>query len=267
MRKKNTKDPIQKKKVRKQHEKKHAETRDTAKKHRANRAKRRVTRKIADPVENTVPQPGHIAVEPWSSEQIGIDAKSAHIEEKAQKVSAEESKEIQPKRSFIDKNFNTYLMYFVGVCIILLLIVTLFYHSLFDIIGNKYDAKVEAIENLSEELNASIEELNETSIALTVREAREEELSGQYVEIRGVKEQLDIDLAEMTAIKEQLDIDLAETELLLEQERETTAQLNTQVILLQTQVSSLQSEVSKYKSRANTLEDQLDACEAAQQVP
>lgn len=262
MRKKSTKNLAQKKKVKAVHAKKHDAARKKVKKHKAKRQKRKVTRETT----KEVPQPAHVAVEPWTSEQIGIDSKGVPGEEKPASVKEgkEPSKE-KAEKSFIDRNFNTRFLYFLGICAIILLVLTLFYHSLFDIIGDKYDTKVEAIENLSEELNASMEELNETAVALTVKEAREEELSGQYVEMRDIKEQLEIDLADMTALKEQCDVDLAECELLLEQERDTTALLSAQVASLQTELAAWQYQASVYKSRAESLEDQLEACEAAQE--
>jgi hypothetical protein len=186
----------------------------------------------------------------WSMEKIGVGGSSG------------ESKVVSGRtpKSFIDRNFNMRLVYFLGFCVLLLFLITLLYNSLFQNIGDKYDSKVEAIESLSGELNASLGELNATASELEVKEAREEELSEQYVSVRADKEQLDIDLASMTALKEGLDISLAETEAELDAERALTSQLNAQVSELQSQVNWYSNQYSVCKSRLSSLEDQLDAC-------
>jgi hypothetical protein len=186
----------------------------------------------------------------WSMERIGIGGSGVVNKTESGKA---------PK-SFIDRNFNMRLVYFLGFCVLLLFLITLLYNSLFQNIGEKYDSKVEAIETLSGELNASIGELNATASELEVREAREEELSEQYVSVRADKEQLKVDLDSMTTLKEGLDVDLAETEAELDAEVALNTQLNAQVSELQSQVNWYSNQYSVCKSRLSSLEDQLDAC-------
>ena len=123
----------------------------------------------------------------WSMEKIGISG--AGVESKPESG--------KTPKSFIDRNFNMRLVYFLGFCVLLLFLITLLYNSLFQNIGEKYDSKVEAIESLSGELNASLGELNATASELEVKEAREEELSEQYVSVRADKEQLENNLKEI----------------------------------------------------------------------
>lgn len=146
---------------------------------------------------------------------------------------------------YMNKNVNLILLSLILVAVVFLAGITTFYQKTYKNLSYDYNAKLEEVQRLIEELNKESGLLNQTKYELGIKTERESELSEQFVSLRGIKEQIEGDLADTMNQLESTQSALESTEASL---AETRAQLDTAT-----------SERDTARARANTLEERISS--------
>lgn len=92
---------------------------------------------------------------------------------------------------YIKKDTNFTLLLIIGLCLIAIVALSLFYRHRFSVISEKYDTKLNELNELSIRLNNLTSNLNETQSKLKFKEKVEKDLSSQYVGLEEEKETLE----------------------------------------------------------------------------
>lgn len=87
-----------------------------------------------------------------------------------------------------DTNFN--LLLIIGLCLIVIVALSLFYKQRFSVLTEKYNAKLNVLSELSLRLENLTSSLNETRSKLKFKENVEKDLSTQYVSLEEENEAL-----------------------------------------------------------------------------
>ncbi|HLC47011.1 MAG TPA: hypothetical protein VJI75_04725 [Candidatus Nanoarchaeia archaeon] len=154
--------------------------------------------------------------------------------------------------SFMRRNVNFFLLFVIIVIVLSLVGLTTYYEKTYQNLSTSYDAKLNEINKLLENLNAERTTLNQTSYELTVRKEREGELSGQYTEVKGTLKEKQVELDQTKASLETAKNDLADTENALAVEQQKVA---TSIVTLAEQ----QSDINDLKKDKEELRDDLNA--------
>ncbi|HLC98816.1 MAG TPA: hypothetical protein VJC00_02310 [Candidatus Nanoarchaeia archaeon] len=143
--------------------------------------------------------------------------------------------------AYIKKNVNLFLLFVIVLIVVALAGLTSYYHSTYQNLSTSYDVKLSEITNLLDDLNEQRSRLNQTTYELNIKEERESELSGQYLDIREDYDKVRDDLDKTKSDLKDTQDSLAATELSL--------------ISSQNQISALTATVGELQSQINSLED------------
>lgn len=95
-----------------------------------------------------------------------------------------------------DTNFGMFVV--IGLCLIAIIGLSLYYRQKFSTISDEYDSKVKDLELAQDKLSNMTSTLNETQSKLKFKEKVESDLSKQYSGLSETKEQLETQIADLT---------------------------------------------------------------------
>ena len=130
-----------------------------------------------------------------------------------------------------------------------------YYQKSFRNLSERYDTKINELDNVMSNLQSHRKELNQTSFQLQVKAERETELSGRYTSLKEEKNRL---LNELAQTQEQLaakkrELTSTQSELTsarseLDATRDSLTSANVEITSLRASIDDLEGEVSDYQS-------------------
>lgn len=121
-----------------------------------------------------------------------------------------ESPMIQGK--YVKKDTNFGLLLLVGLCIIAIIGLSLFYKQRFDSLTEKYDQKLAEFQALQKNYTDATSVINQTSSQLAFKEKVEKDLSNQFKSLEDQKEDLESDKAVLEDQKDALETKITDLE-------------------------------------------------------
>lgn len=112
--------------------------------------------------------------------------------------------------AFIDDNAHVWLLVLIVVVAGAVAGLSVVYQQNFKSINNKYDHKLQELNNTFNELIGAKSKLNETLSELNVKSEREEDLTGKYAVVKTQKDDLEIQKAELESIIDKKNQELAQ---------------------------------------------------------
>jgi len=126
-----------------------------------------------------------------SKEIEALKSRGPHymIEKKLKKEKPDLGVRVEGKYIKKDTNFN--LLLIIGLCLIVIVVLSLFYKQRFSVLTDKYNQKLNELSALGLQLSNLTSALNETDSKLKFKERVEKDLSTQYVGLEEEKESLE----------------------------------------------------------------------------
>lgn len=103
---------------------------------------------------------------------------------------------------YVKKDTNFGLLLLVGLCIVAIIGLSLFFKQRFDRLSDNYNEKLNELESVKSQYANTTTQLNETSSKLAFKEKVEKDLSGQYKSLETRNKDLTTD---NTALEDQVD--------------------------------------------------------------
>ena|SRR3989344_7870461 len=158
---------------------------------------------------------------------------------------------------FIRDDINLPMLRIIGLVLIFIVILTLFYFWNFKSINEDYDQKTAELNKTFYQLIEQNKVLNKTKQDLSLKEEREDQLSEQYNTVREQKETFEEEATRLRAENTELTDELDEKRSLVTQLNRSLTQVELrlqstidELHTVETQVSALQNRVSCYSNAA-----------------
>lgn len=159
--------------------------------------------------------------------------------------------------SYITRNANIILLFLIVLSATALVGATVYFQTNFERINKAYDAKLEKLNAVSEELNQKESMLGSLQQNLTIKIQREQELSGKYTEVRTEKETVEKERNQLSTEKQSLQAELDESERVLGETKNSLESEKALSSSLQDQVDDLKVEVDHLKDDKDDLADEV----------
>jgi chromosome segregation ATPase len=156
--------------------------------------------------------------------------------------------------AFITKNANIILLLLIIFASIGLAASTVYFQDTLGDVNYRYDEKLDELNTIQADLEVKQKQLVNLVSELSLKETRETELTGKFVEKEEKLSATEDELAETLNEKEKLERDISQL-------RNQVTSLNAQKADLEIEVSNLESDVSSWKSKYNSCDNDLDDCE------
>ena len=144
--------------------------------------------------------------------------------------------------SFIDQNANFGLIVLIAILAISLVTVTLYYQDKFQSLNGQFTAKMSELNSTESELISAKAILDKTKKDLGLKEAREEDLSGRFLEQKDTLESLSQKVSDLEETNKRQTEDL-------KTKADSIANLNSQLEAKKARVDELQAQVDQLKAQ------------------
>jgi len=149
----------------------------------------------------------------------------------------------------MDKSLNLKLVFLLLFVIVLLVGVTLYFHDNLDSYKAKYQETERELKFANEQLDLLSESHNKTLITLSVKEQREDDISGKYTDVKETNKELEV-------TKNKLSSDLSSTKNTLKATQDQNKVLISRNVLLESALEVIKTYVTKAMA---DVEDAKDA--------
>src|SRR3989338_363170 len=158
--------------------------------------------------------------------------------------------------SFIQDNVNKKLLILILSISLGIVILTLVYQLSFQDINDQYQTKVQQLNKTFTELTQTKVIINRTKQELLLKVLREEDLSGQYLDLKEEEQQTSAERDELFDVKGQLERQLLDTQRALVAEKHLTADQEKELKDLKERARSRQEEIDSLKAEVTRLKAQ-----------
>lgn len=165
--------------------------------------------------------------------------------------------------AFMKKDINFVLLALILAVVIILIGFTVYSQTVFKGLSEKYEEKVENLEDVTEELGLQKTKLNQTSYELEVKAQKEEDLSTRYSEVRTEKEQLEDYKAQLERQLSEKSAALIEAQAESEQKARLLVQSQADLADARDTIATLRAQKDNLQSDYNTCSAQLEACQGS----
>lgn len=159
-----------------------------------------------------------------------------------------------------DVNFGLFLI--IIAVLVSFASFTVYYQSTYKNLTTSYNYKLEELKRTSEELGLHKSKLNETSFELEIKVEREQDLSNQYVGLKGERDKLQTDKQTLQTELSSTKTNLAEKSALLVAKEAELSQKTTELAAANSQIIDLRDERDNYKGQRDSCNDNLNECNA-----
>jgi chromosome segregation ATPase len=167
--------------------------------------------------------------------------------------------------SAIRKDVNVGLLLLIVAALLMFSGFTVYYQSTFKNVSQSFDIKLKELDTVSGELASKRNELNDTSIQLSLRKQKEEDLSKKFTDVRderdsleSIKAKLELDLASTQGELSSKTNQLSQVQSDLDDKKEQILDLNAKIITLNKKVNNLDDEVDKLRDEKNCWKDKAN---------
>ncbi len=180
-----------------------------------------------------------------------LKAETKPIQKELQKP--QEKTEIKPQekvqKSFIDKNVNIILLLIIAAVALTVAGITVYAQLKFTDINERYNAKLDALNRISEELSQKTGLLNETQQSLELKTKKEEGLTQDYLTLKANRDQLQKDKDALTSELTSTKSELTEARRDLVVKEATITDLNAKLKAKTEEIDSLNDKINRYKAQ------------------
>ncbi len=164
------------------------------------------------------------------------------------------------------RDVNIGLLLLIVATVIMFSGFTVYYQTTFKNISESYEAKLDELTKVTSDLELKRSLLNETSLQLTVRQQREDELNQKYSDVRNERDTFENDKNKLTVELTQTKTELASSQSEVAQTKSKLASTESKLVaafqenqVLQSQIDGLRDKVKDLENDISCLRSKADA--------